>query len=87
MLEQLGLWQRLPADEIAPLRQAQVRDGLSPLVLPFDAGSQGHAVRGRTAMSQRWPRLRVARQLPPLRAAILRQLTGGVQTSSHSLRT
>jgi ubiquinone biosynthesis UbiH/UbiF/VisC/COQ6 family hydroxylase len=41
VLESLGLWQRLPANEIAPLRRAQVRDGVSPWVLPFDASSDG----------------------------------------------
>lgn len=46
ILEALGLWQRLPAEEIAPLRRAQVSNGASPLVLPFDARSEGHAELG-----------------------------------------
>lgn len=46
ILEALGIWQRLPADEVAPLRQAQVRDGISPLVLPFSAQRQGQDVLG-----------------------------------------
>jgi ubiquinone biosynthesis UbiH/UbiF/VisC/COQ6 family hydroxylase len=46
VLEGLGLWQRLPAGEIAPLRRAQVRDGVSPWVLPFDASAQGHEQLG-----------------------------------------
>jgi ubiquinone biosynthesis UbiH/UbiF/VisC/COQ6 family hydroxylase len=46
ILEQLGVWQRLPAAEIATLRQAQVRNGASPLVLPFDARADGHAALG-----------------------------------------
>lgn len=37
ILESLGLWQRLPADEIAPLRRAQVSNGDSPWLLPFGA--------------------------------------------------
>lgn len=41
VLEALGLWQRLPADDIAPLKQAQVSNGASPLVLPFDASRGG----------------------------------------------
>jgi ubiquinone biosynthesis UbiH/UbiF/VisC/COQ6 family hydroxylase len=46
ILEQLGIWQRLPAGEIAPLRQVQVSNGASPLVLPFDARSEGHEALG-----------------------------------------
>lgn len=46
ILEQLGIWQHLPADEIAPLRQAHVRDGSSPWVLPFDARQDGHEELG-----------------------------------------
>lgn len=46
ILEQLGLWQRLPAAEIAPLRQAHVMDGTSPWVLPFSAASEGHEALG-----------------------------------------
>jgi ubiquinone biosynthesis UbiH/UbiF/VisC/COQ6 family hydroxylase len=45
-LESLGLWQRLPAAEIAPLRQAHVIDGTSPWVLPFSAASEGHEALG-----------------------------------------
>lgn len=37
ILEALGHWQRLPADEISPLREARVSDGASPFVLPFHA--------------------------------------------------
>ncbi|MGM9486184.1 5-demethoxyubiquinol-8 5-hydroxylase UbiM [Ideonella sp. YS5] len=46
VLESLGLWQGLPAAEIAPLRQAQVVDGTSPWVLPFSAASEGHEALG-----------------------------------------
>lgn len=46
ILETLNIWQRLPANEIAPLRQAHVRNGTSPLVLPFDARTGGHQVLG-----------------------------------------
>lgn len=46
VLTSLGLWGRLPADEIAPLRQAHVTSGVSPLVLPFDAQAQGHEALG-----------------------------------------
>ena len=46
ILQQLGLWEQLPADEIAPLKAAQVTNGRSPLVLPFDARADGHAQLG-----------------------------------------
>lgn len=46
VLEQLGLWQRLPAGEISPLRQARVSNGDSPFVLPFDARADGHDALG-----------------------------------------
>lgn len=46
ILESLGLWQALPADDIAPLRRAHVSNGASPLVLPFDARSDGHEALG-----------------------------------------
>lgn len=46
ILEALGIWERLPADEIAPLRRAQVSTGTSPFVLPFDAPAQGHEALG-----------------------------------------
>jgi len=46
ILEALGIWARLPADEIAPLAQAHVRDGVSPLVLPFDAHRDGQQMLG-----------------------------------------
>ena len=37
VMEQLGLWQRLPPDEVSPLNEARVVDGSSPLVLQFGA--------------------------------------------------
>jgi ubiquinone biosynthesis UbiH/UbiF/VisC/COQ6 family hydroxylase len=46
ILEALGLWQRLPAHEVSPLRQARVSSGGSPFVLPFDAHAQGHEALG-----------------------------------------
>ncbi len=46
ILERLGIWQQLPAADIAPLRQAQVRNGHSPWVLPFDAQADGHDALG-----------------------------------------
>ena len=42
----LGLWDRLPADEIAPLKAAQVTNGDSPRVLPFDGQADGHEQLG-----------------------------------------
>ncbi len=46
VLEAQGIWQRLPADQIAPLRRAEVRSGASPFVLPFDARGDGHDALG-----------------------------------------
>jgi ubiquinone biosynthesis UbiH/UbiF/VisC/COQ6 family hydroxylase len=46
ILERLGLWQSLPADEVAPLCRAQVTDGHSPWALPFDARRDGHVALG-----------------------------------------
>ncbi|MDE2369113.1 MAG: 5-demethoxyubiquinol-8 5-hydroxylase UbiM [Burkholderiales bacterium] len=46
ILESLGIWQRLPQQEIAPLVEARVSNGGSPLVLPFDARGDGHEALG-----------------------------------------
>jgi ubiquinone biosynthesis UbiH/UbiF/VisC/COQ6 family hydroxylase len=46
IFERLGLWQHLPSDEIAPLQAAQVTNGDSPVVLPFDGRADGHAELG-----------------------------------------
>lgn len=48
VMEKLGLWQRLPADELAPLREAVVYDGTDarPLHFGAEAGTEqlGHLV-------------------------------------------
>lgn len=41
VMEALGLWQRVPAAEIAPLREARVMDGDSPSTLRFASGGIG----------------------------------------------
>ncbi len=41
LMEQLGAWARIPADEISPLRAARVIDGDSPYTLDFD-NDTGH---------------------------------------------
>ena len=46
ILTELGVWDRLPADCVAPLRRAEVRDGSSPWALPFDASATGHEALG-----------------------------------------
>ena len=46
ILQALGMWERLPADEIAPLREAHVSSGDSPFVLPFDPRPAGHEQLG-----------------------------------------
>ena len=36
LLKELGAWSRIPADEIAPIKEAKVLDGDSPYSLDFD---------------------------------------------------
>lgn len=38
ILRDFGVWPRIPADEIFPLREAHVRNGRSPVALVFDPG-------------------------------------------------
>ena len=40
-MRRLGLWERLPADELAPLREAVVYNGSDPRPLHFDAQGSG----------------------------------------------
>lgn len=44
LLEQLGLWARLGAEDIAPLRQAKVMNGGSPFALDFAPARDGSAL-------------------------------------------
>jgi len=37
ILEQLGVWQRFPANSVSPIREARVVDGTSPYTLNFDS--------------------------------------------------
>lgn len=46
IFHQLGLWDRLPAREIAPIRAARVHDGQSPRFLNFEAARSGHDALG-----------------------------------------
>jgi|JI10StandDraft_1071094.scaffolds.fasta_scaffold134952_2 ubiquinone biosynthesis UbiH/UbiF/VisC/COQ6 family hydroxylase len=46
VLQTLGAWDRIDPAEVAPLCRAEVRDGLSPVVLPFDGKAQGHDALG-----------------------------------------
>ncbi len=39
ILEAIGAWSRIPADQISPMMQAHVLNGLSPYALRFDAGA------------------------------------------------
>ncbi|MFO1285634.1 MAG: FAD-dependent monooxygenase [Rubrivivax sp.] len=41
VMEKLGLWKRIAADEIAPLREARVLDGDSPAALRFSSQGSG----------------------------------------------
>lgn len=40
LMKELGIWQLLPQEEIAPLREARVLNGGSPLALRFDPGEK-----------------------------------------------
>ncbi|MDC7825776.1 5-demethoxyubiquinol-8 5-hydroxylase UbiM [Pseudomonas sp. BLCC-B13] len=56
LLEKLGLWQRLPAEEVAVLRDAQVLNGPSLFALKIEAGQAGaerlgHLVANRAIRS------------------------------------
>jgi ubiquinone biosynthesis UbiH/UbiF/VisC/COQ6 family hydroxylase len=44
IMEALGLWARLPAEEIAPLREARVLDGEAPQALHFEADAGAEAL-------------------------------------------
>lgn len=46
ILEGLGVWERIPAAEIAPLREARVLNGGSPFAMRFDPAARGEAVLG-----------------------------------------
>jgi len=46
ILERLGIWQRFPADEVSPLRDALVLDGTRPSSLHINACDAGHDVLG-----------------------------------------
>jgi ubiquinone biosynthesis UbiH/UbiF/VisC/COQ6 family hydroxylase len=46
VLQALGAWDRIDPAQVAPLCRAEVRDGLSPVVLPFDGKAQGHDALG-----------------------------------------
>lgn len=46
IMSELGVWQHLPADDIAPLRQARVSNGDSPRGLVFDGQADGHEQLG-----------------------------------------
>ena len=46
LMQRLGLWQRLPEAEVAPLRAAEVYNGRDPRPLHFDAQSSGEQQLG-----------------------------------------
>lgn len=78
ILQTLGIWQRLPAAEIAPLRQAHVSDGVSPLVLPFDATGDGHEALGWLVPNHRLREAAyaVASETPAVRVRAGTRVTG-----------
>ena len=78
ILETLNIWQRLPADEIAPLRKAHVSNGVSPLVLPFDAQADGHEALGWLVPNHRLRQAAyaVASECPAVRVQPETRVTG-----------
>jgi ubiquinone biosynthesis UbiH/UbiF/VisC/COQ6 family hydroxylase len=46
LLRRLGAWERIPEDEISPLREAQVLNGVSSFALRFDAEGRGDGPLG-----------------------------------------
>ncbi len=55
LLEQLGLWQRLPAEEVAVLRDAQVLNGPSLFALQIRGGPGGCRAPGSSGSQSRHP--------------------------------
>lgn len=52
ILEALSVWQRFSAAEVAPLRQAEVLNGASPVTLAFDRGGRIESVLGWLVSNQ-----------------------------------
>ena len=46
LLRQLGAWERIPAEEVSPLREAQVLNGVSSFALRFDDAGKGDGPLG-----------------------------------------
>lgn len=68
ILEQLGLWQRLPPAEISDLRDAKVMDGASPFALSFatdrqDSGPLGWLVPNHLIRRAAWDAVKEQPQL------------------------
>ncbi|MFT3763685.1 MAG: 5-demethoxyubiquinol-8 5-hydroxylase UbiM [Pseudoxanthomonas sp.] len=46
LMERLGLWRRIPAEQVSPLRDARVMNGPSPFALTFAAAQDGEGELG-----------------------------------------
>lgn len=53
ILRQLGVWERIPQEEVSPLRTARVMTGHSPREMIVDAGLAGHDRLGALVPNQR----------------------------------
>ena len=53
LLRELGAWQRLPAEDIQPLREARVRNGTGERPLRFDPPGDGGGVLGHLVPNHR----------------------------------
>ena len=84
LLRQLGAWERIPADEISPLREAQVLNGLSSFALRFDDDGRGDGPLGVLVPNHliRRSLYEVVRALPEV-TLLTGQTVASVQTSAQ----
>ena len=88
ILQRLGLWDRLPADEVAPLREAVVYDGSDPRPLRFDARGSGtdalgHLVSNHVIRRASWEAVCTRADRITVRCGV--RVTG-FETDSHTGR-
>ena len=84
LLRKLGAWERIPADEISPLREAQVLNGLSSFALRFDDEGRGDGPLGVLVPNHliRRSLYEVMRALPEV-TLLTGQTVASVQTSAQ----
>ena len=84
LLRRLGAWERIPAADISPLREARVLNGISSFALRFDAGSAGDGPLGVLVPNHLIRRsiYQVATALPEV-TLLAGQTVASVQTSAQ----